>query len=154
MPMIRRVPLFVAALGLALALAACGDHRADRETGHGGGTSSASCVAPYLDDQGTGGSFGAPPPTVAPGGSITLHGHFYTETCNDTGGDDDPLVPMAPVTLTMTLPGGDALDLGSFTPSGDDMGFTTTVRLPGTTPDGTARVRDDVGHTYRFDVRS
>jgi hypothetical protein len=34
------------------------------------------------------------------------------------------------------------------------MGFTTTVRLPGTTPDGTARVRDDVGHTYRFDVRS
>lgn len=52
------------------------------------GPASASCVAPYIDDQPPGGDFGAAPPTVAPGGRITVYGHFYTETCNDTGGDE------------------------------------------------------------------
>ena len=129
-------------------LAACNSQDRDE----GGGTSAASCVAPYVDDQRPDETSATAPPTLRPGDSITLYGHFYTETCNDTGGED-PLVPMDPVHLTATLPGGDEVDLGTFTPSGDDMGFTTTLVVPASTPDGNVRVSDGLGHPYSFVVR-
>lgn len=117
------------------------------------GTSSASCVGPYLNDQPPSGPFGGPVPTVRPRATITIYGHWYTSTCNDTGGDD-PLDPLPPVHLTLTLPGGDQQELGEFNPSGQDMGFFIEVHVPAATGAGTATVRDDQQHpsTYRFKV--
>ncbi|MFT4263914.1 MAG: hypothetical protein QM572_11075 [Nocardioides sp.] len=117
---------------------------------------SASCAGPYLDDQPPGGEFGAPAPTVAAGESVTIYGHFYSSTCNDTG-CDSPLKPLPDVHLIARLPGGTDLDLGSFTPGGKDMGFHATVTVPADTPDGTAILSDDgdFGATaYRFTVGS
>jgi hypothetical protein len=121
--------------------------------GSSGGTSSASCVGPYLNDQPPSGPFRAPAPIVSPGDTLTLHGHWYTTTCNDTGGDD-PLKPMRPVHLTLTWPGGAVERLGALSPAGVDMGFSATVRVPAGTPAGIARVHDDRpgAPTYRFHI--
>lgn len=117
------------------------------------GGSSASCVGPYLNDQPPSGAFHGPRRTVSPGGTITIHGHWYTATCNDTGGHD-PLTPLAPVHLTLRLPGGTSKDLGERHPHGRDMGFAVTVRVPVGTPPGTATVRDGrhPPATYAFTV--
>jgi hypothetical protein len=90
---------------------------------------------------------------VTPGDTITIYGHWYTSTCNDTGGTD-PLKPLSPVHLTLTLPGGDVQDLGVFDPRGEDMGVSTRVLVPEATRAGTATVRDDQQYpvTYRFKV--
>ncbi len=48
---------------------------------------------------------------MAPGDTITIYGHWYTTTCNDTGGHD-PLRPPPLVHLTLRLPGGVVEDLG------------------------------------------
>lgn len=85
---------------------------------------------------------GGPTPTVGPGASITIYGHWYTSTCNDTG-QQDPLQALPPVHLVVTLPGGVVQDLGEFTPEGADMGFSAVVRVPATTPTGTASIHDD-----------
>jgi hypothetical protein len=146
-------------MGLLLLCAACGDpsHANGAPDGNTApdlnGTASASCVGPYLNDQPPSGPFRGPIPTVRPGGTIRIYGHWYTSTCNDTGGDD-PLKPLRPVHLTLTLPGGDVQELGVFDPSGADMGFSTLVHVPETTQAGTASVRDDQQHpvTYRFKV--
>ena len=92
-------------------------------------------------------------PSVSPGATITIYGHWYTSTCNDTGGND-PLTPLSPVHLTLTLPGGDVQELGEFNPSGQDLEFFTGVHVPAATRAGTATVRDDQQHpaTYRFKV--
>ena len=110
-------------------------------------------MAPYLNDQPPTGSFGGPVPTVRPGATITIYGHWYTSTCNDTGGEE-PLEPLPPVHLTLTLPGGDQQELGEFNPSGQDMGFSIEVHVPAATKAGTATVRDDQQYpsTYRFTV--
>jgi hypothetical protein len=94
---------------------------------------SASCVGPYIDAQPPGGTFGADPPTVAPGGTITVYGHWYTSTCNDTGGND-PLEPLEP--------------------SGRSMGFAAAIRLPEDAPNGPATVDDgvDYGPDYTFAI--
>ena len=120
------------------------------------GGSSVKCVGPYLDDQPPGRAHAAPAPTVSPGDTLVIHGHRYTSTCNDTGGDEspDPLVPLAPVRLTVTLPGGAVLRTGPFAPGGQDMGFAASVRIPARTPAGMALVRDEQRHTYRFAVGS
>ena len=149
---------------------ACSEHRAccscarpaaahrtrtdfERKTSNANGTSSASCVGPYLNDQPPSGPFRGPVPTVSPGATITIYGHWYTSTCNDTGGND-PLKPLPTVHLTLTLPGGDVQELGEFNPSGQDMGFFTGVHVPAAKRAGTATVRDDQQHpaTYRFKV--
>lgn len=90
---------------------------------------------------------------MSPGATITIYGHWYTSTCNDTAGND-PLTPLSPVHLTLTLPGGDVQELGEFNPSGQDLGFFTGVHVPAATRAGTATVRDDQQHpaTYRFKV--
>lgn len=123
-------------------------------SGGSGGGAAASCVGPYLDDQPPSGVFGAPIPTVAPGARLIVYGHWYTSTCNDTGGQHDPLVPLPPVRLTLTLPGGSAVDLGRFSPAGDDMGFSTAVQVPADSAAGVAVVRDDRGYgaPYTFQV--
>jgi hypothetical protein len=130
---------------LAPLLVACGSNPT--------GSSNASCVGPYLDDQPPSGRYGAPAPTATPGGRLTFYGHWYTTTCNDTGGSD-PLQPMAPVHLTLTLPSGQAVPLGEFTPEGKDMGFAAEVRIPPGTGPGTATIRDDQKYPniYRFEV--
>jgi hypothetical protein len=144
---VRRHLQLIGAPAVLLLCAACGSQVT------GGGTSNASCVGPYLDDQPPTGVFGGPHRTVAPGDSITIHGHWYTNTCNDTGGHD-PLEPLAPVHLILTLPGGTAKELGTFDPGGPDMGFSTAVHVPAATPAGTATIRDDRQDpaTYRFEV--
>lgn len=91
-------------------------------------------------------------PTVGPGATITIYGHWYTSTCNDTGGDD-PLRPLPPVHLTLSLPGGDAQQLGEFHPSGTDMGFSIGVRVPAEAMSGTATVRDDQRYPATFSFR-
>ena len=135
------------ALSLLLVGAACGASSADRTSSAKGtadpdGTSSASCVAPYLNDQPPSGPFRGPVPTASAGDSITVYGHWYTSTCNDTGGND-PLKPLRPVHLTLTLPGGRVQQLGEFNPHGQDMGFSTEVHIPPKTQSGIASVRDD-----------
>ncbi len=139
----------VAASTLVLLCAACGGSSPSRDT------SSASCVGPYLNNQPptASASFRGPVPTVSPGGAITIYGHWYTSTCNDTGGHD-PLKPLPPVHLTLTLPGEQLEPLGEFSPGGRDMGFSTEVRVPPGTPAGTATVRDDRQYpaTYKFKV--
>lgn len=118
-----------------------------------GGTTAASCVGPYLSDQPPSGPFRGPVPTVVPGDAITIYGHWYTSTCNDTGGHD-PLRPLPPVHLTLALPGGAVEELGEFNPKGQDMGFSTAVQVPAGTPAGTATVSDDQQYprTYRFKI--
>ena len=85
-------------------------------------------------------------PTVSPGATITIYGHWYTSTCNDTG-CHDPLKPLPPVHLTLSLP-------GEFNPNGQDMGFSASAHVPAATKAGTAMVRDDQPYpaTYEFKV--
>ncbi len=118
-------------------------------------TGGSKCLGPYLDDQPPSGRYGAPAPTASPGETLTIFGHWYTATCNDTGGSD-PLKPLAPVHLTLTLPGGQTVPLGEFTPHGQDMGFNAEVHIPPGTSAGTATIRDDQRYpeTYRFKVRA
>jgi hypothetical protein len=147
------------ASGLLLLCAACGSpsnaHVASggNATSDPNGTSSASCVGPYLSDQPHSGPFRGPTPKVRPGDTITIYGHWYTSTCSDTGGND-PLRSLPPVHLTLTLPSGDVQELGEFNPSGKDMGFSTQVHVPGATQSGTAMVRNDQHHPeiYKFKV--
>jgi hypothetical protein len=154
-----RVRLLGASGLLLLLSSACGDP--SRATGapsanatrDPNGTSSTSCVGPYLNDQPPSGPFRGPVPTVSPGSSITIYGHWYTSTCNDTGGID-PLKPLPTVHLTLTLPGGDVHELGQFDPCGKDMGFSTQVQVPAATQAGIATVHDDQQYpaAYRFKV--
>lgn len=118
----------------------------------GRGSSSASCVAPYLDARPPGEDVGVPSPVVAPGDTLTVHGHFYTDVCNDAG-QSDPRTPLPDVTLTVIFPGGETAHLGPFTPSGPDLGFRAAVRVPLSTAPGAATVSDD-GHPsiYGFTV--
>jgi hypothetical protein len=91
------------------------------------GGSDASCVGPYLDDQPSSGRYGAPAPTAS---------------------------PLAPVHLTLMLPGGQSVPLGEFTAHGQDLGFNAEVHIPPGTCAGTATIRDDQRYpkTYRFKV--
>jgi len=111
-----------------------------------------SCVGPYLDDQPPSGSFGSPAPTVRPGQTLTIFGHWYTDTCNDTSADHAPLEPLSPVRLTLRLPGEAALTLGEFAPEGHDMGFAVPIQIPATASSGIGVVKDDLHHTYRFSI--
>lgn len=133
-------------LSLLSLLTACGSSQ---------GSSDASCVGPYVDDQSPTGTYGAPPPTVSSGGKLRLYGHWYTSTCNDTGGNAS-LKPLPPVRLTINLPGGSVMHVGPLTPGGKDMGFSTTVQLPAQTPAGTATVNDNLADatTYKFTISS
>jgi hypothetical protein len=79
---------------LLLTVAACG--------GDVEGTSAKSCVAPYLNDQPPDGPPQGLARTISPGKSLAIYGHWYTTTCNDTGGDD-PHQPMPAVHLTLAL---------------------------------------------------
>ncbi len=126
-------------LGASALVLLCAGCHGSNDTG---GTSGASCVAPYLNDQPPSGPFSGPTPTVSPGSTITIYGHWYTTTCNDTGGHD-PLKPMPPVHVTLTLPGGAVEHGGELHPRGRDMGFSTALEVPAGTPAGTATVRDD-----------
>lgn len=145
--MARLLRTVLAASSVALAAAACAG-----TSSAGGGN--ASCVGPFLDDQPPGGAFRGPMPTVRPGGTIVVHGHWYTDTCNDTG-QHDPLAPLPPVHLTVRWPDGAVLDLGSFRPAGRDMGFSTEVHVPADVAAGRATVSDhrDPGATFAFRVR-
>ncbi|HWI42726.1 MAG TPA: hypothetical protein VNS81_03860 [Nocardioides sp.] len=138
--------LAVGAAALALLVFGCDEAREP------GGSSSASCAAPYLNDQPPGAPAEGPTRTAAPGEAVTIYGHWYTTTCNDTGGHD-PLQPMPPVHLTLALPGGTVTELGEFTGDGVDMGFSTTVRVPAGTPAGSATVRDDQERPASFTFR-
>jgi hypothetical protein len=83
---------------------------------------------------------------------MTIYGHWYTASCEDTGGHDLPK-PLLPVHVTLTLPGGDVQQLGEFNPSGKDRGFSIRVRVPAATRPGTATVRDDEQHAATFTFR-
>lgn len=121
--------------------------------GLGGQGVAHSCVGPYLDAQPPGGRYGDPPPTVRPGSTLEVYGHWYTSTCNDTGGND-PLVPLPDVELTLTLPGGQTRNLGRHTPGGPDLGFKTVVRIPADTRSGTATIKADGPYPaeFRFEI--
>ena len=160
-----RAAALVCLLAVAGALSGCGD-TVQRGAGdpprtsgsgddNGGGTvqAEASCVGPYLDDQPPNGEFGTAPPTLRDGDSLVVHGHWYTDTCNDTGGDD-PVTPLPDVRLTVTFPDGTSTELGPFTPGGHDMGFAATIDVPAGMALGPVVVRDDRDPlaTYRFRI--
>ncbi len=134
-------------------LAACGQASGAKvDTGAG----NASCVAPYLNDQPPNGSFRSPPLTVRPGDTVTVYGHWYTGTCNDTG-THERVTPLRPVRLTLSLPGGKTQRLGPFTPGGQDTGFVATMRIPAGTGTGTATIHDDraphpTSYTFAIDA--
>ena len=114
----------------------------------------ASCVSPYLNNQPPDGPYIFPTPKLTPGQKITVYGHWYTPTCNDTG-THDPVTPLPPVQLTLRLPGGKTRRLGRFTPGGPDMGFSVLVRIPAASRQGTATIRDDRSPypaIYRFSI--
>lgn len=136
----------VGAVAAVLLAAACAD------SGNVRGGAAASCAGPYLNALPPSGGFRGPVQTVRPGDTLTVYGHWYTSTCNDTGGHA-PLKPL-PVQLTLTLPGGAVDHLGRFTGRGEDMGFTTAVRVPAGTSTGTAWIRDNRRYpaTYKFKV--
>lgn len=140
--------LLVALLG-----AACAGTSSDSPgDAGGGGGAAASCVGPYVDDQPPGGRYGVPPPTVAPGGSVTLYGHWYTSTCDDTG-QDEPDVPRPDVTLTVTWADGRRTELGPYAPGGADVGFAAVLVVPLGVPAGTVSVTDGRGGPgYTFTV--
>jgi hypothetical protein len=137
--------------GLVLGCAACGDGASTTGTVAGEG---ASCVAPYLDSVPPDATSVAAAHPVRPGASVTVYGHWYTSTCNDTNHSHDPLRPLRPVHLTAIWPNGEVQRLGTFTPAGRDMGFSVVVHVPREARPGTARIRDDQAHpsTYRFHV--
>ena len=147
---VRWVRLVAVVVGTTLLCAACGGSSSDGDDRHV--TSAASCVGPYLDDVAPEGARRTA--TVAePGTTVVVFGHWYTSTCNDTGGDA-ALVPLAPVRLTVTLPGGRTQTLGPFEPGGGDLGFSASVVLPGDLPPGAVTVQDDQEPpaTFRFTV--
>jgi hypothetical protein len=156
----HRLTTAVLGTALAAALVACGTDgpsttvRPTGTAGEGMGQS-ASCVAPYLDDQPPGGPPATAAPTVSPGESLVIYGHWFASTCNDTGGND-PVEPLAPVRLTLKLPDGRAIPLGEHTPSGPDMGFSADVGIPSSASDGSATILSDqsVAQTYRFEIRA
>ena len=117
-------------------------------------TSASSCVGPYMTNVATGPRDSATAVSVNAGDTITIYGHWYTTTCNDTGGNE-PLKPL-PVHLTLTFPDGTSQALGQVNPSGPQMGFSITVRIPAGTHSGTASVSDDRDYpaTYRFHIAS
>ncbi len=137
----------VAVMALLPLLAACAASTSGED---------ASCVGPYIDDQGADGTYEAPAATVSPGETLTLHGHWYTSTCNDTNHATAEVRPLPPVRLTLTLPGGATRDLGSMTPAGDELGFQVDVHVPSTSRAGSASVSDDrtPPAVYRFTVRA
>ena len=151
----------VAAMALMALTTSCGEHASSAGTGTGGGTGttrgggvSASCIAPYVDDQPPGTPPREPARVVAPGDSVKLYGHWYTSTCNDSGpASSTPPEPLPPVHVTLTLPGGDPQPVGTFTPAGEDLGFTFVVDVPAGTPEGVATIQDDRTPTsYSFQV--
>lgn len=77
--------------------------------------------------------FRATTPTVAPSEGSPSTGTRTPTPANDTG-SDEPLAPLRPVLLTLTLPDGTVTELGEFEPHGDDMGFSTRVSVPPGTP--------------------
>jgi len=117
-----------------------------------------SCVGPYLDGQPPNGRYARQPLTVRPGQNLKIYGHWYTTTCNDTTVNgtpaNDPLRPLPPVRLTLTLPGGHRHTLGHYTPTGRDLGFTAAIRIPINAKAGTATVSDDRRYptTYSFKI--
>ena len=150
----RPADLLLASLLVAGLCGACSTRGQDtgQPTEQGGGAA-ASCAAPYLDADPPGTTTSASTVTlVAPGDSVTVFGHWYTSTCNDTG-LHDPLEPLPPVHLTLTFPSGRATDLGVFTPSGPDLGFTATFRIPPGTRPGLVRISDDQEHPSVYKVR-
>ena len=103
----------------------------------------ASCNPPLLNDHPPGPGYSAPDSNVVrPGDTLTIYGHWYKLVCNDTGASD-PIEPLPPVHVTLTLPGGKTQPLGEFTPSGRDLGFTVHVLIPDDAPTGTATISDD-----------
>ena len=132
-------------------VAACGGESGNSASAR---QASASCVAPYLNDQPSNDRFRSPPLTVRPGATLTVYGHWYTSTCNDTGtrGRTNPLPP---VQLIVTLPDGKTARLGPFTPGGRDMGFMAHVHIHAATRAGTVTIRDDRAphpSSYQFTV--
>jgi hypothetical protein len=103
----------------------------------------AACVSPYIDDQRPNGDYGAPAATVSPGDALTIFGHWYTDTCNDTNPATADPKPLPSVRLTLILPDGSTRDLGLATPAGPDVGFQVTVQVPPSAKDGPASVSDD-----------
>jgi hypothetical protein len=86
---------------------------------------------------------------------LVIYGHWFTSTCNDTGGND-PVEPLAPVRLTLELPDGQVIPIGEQTPHGPDMGFSADVAIPPGASAGTATIRTDqsAAQTYRFEIQA
>lgn len=151
-PFVRRICWLLVLVPL---LIACGAKDLGNMSGTG---SNGSCVAPYLDHQPPGGHSDAASPTVRPGHSLKIYGHWYTSTCNDTVANgtpaNQPLKPLPPVRLTLTLPGGEVQRLGRYRPGGQDLGFTVSVRIPTDARAGTATITDDRTDpaTYSFRI--
>ena len=100
----------------------------------------ASCIAPYIDDQGPNGTYGSPAATVSPGDALTLCGHWYANACNDTDHATEVVGPLPAARLTLRLPDGSTREVGPRTPAGHELGFSVTVHAPASAKTGPASV--------------
>jgi hypothetical protein len=130
---VRRPVLVLVLLGAALALVPL----------PGTPKAAASCAGPRVD-------LSPGPPFVA-GQAIALHGRYFVDGCNDTGGGSsvlgcttterpEPVPPMRDIEIAV-VQGGDRTHLATVDASGPDDGlgvFRTTVRLPRTLHPGPA----------------
>jgi len=128
----------VARLGASVAVLAILGACANSTSGE-----AASCIGPYIDDQGPNGTYGSPAATVSPGDALTLYGHWYANACNDTNHATAVVGPLPTVRLMLRLPDGSTRDLGPRTPAGNDLGFSVTVHVPASAKTGPASVSDD-----------
>ena len=121
----------VAAIAVVVfAIAYVVNHPAREQGGGGTPGTSASCAGPRVL---------VTPRVVARGGTVTVHGEWFADGCNDDGGTAPP--PIADVRLIL-IDAAHTYQLVTAHPSGDRYAFVVDVRIPADATPGSAVIDD------------